>query len=182
MDDTRALVERAQRGDKEAFGELFKAYYEPIFRLLYGIVGNREDARDLGQQTWIKAWKNLNGYRGEAAFSSWIYRIATFTAWDFLRRRKRSPEVPAGDWLDEIPSASGEGSPAESLNRKEFRVRFKNALAMLPQKQRTVLILRETEGLSYKEIAGIMKCRTGTVMSRLFHARKSMQNDLEDLR
>ena len=93
MEPDRILVERARQGDERAFGELVEGHYEKIFRLLFSIVRNEEDARELGQQTWIKVWKNLSNFRGDAAFSTWVYRIATFTARDFLRKRKRSPEV-----------------------------------------------------------------------------------------
>ena len=189
MESDKILVERARQGDERAFGNLVEAHYEKIFRLLFSIVRNEEDARELGQQTWIKVWKNLSNFREDAAFSTWVYRIATFTARDFLRKRKRSPEVSYhesaspqfADPVNPIRSID-ETTPADALIRKETLLHFERALAELSEKHRTALVLREIEGLSYTEIARIMDCRTGTVMSRLYHARKSIQKFMEAVR
>ena len=190
MDEIRQLAEAAQKGDQNAFGEIVRAHYERVYRLLYRIVMNESDARDLAQQTWVKAWKKLPSFKGEAAFSTWLYRIAVFTAWDFVRKKKRRAEVSFFENYEEGHSPnpitalapSPTESPATALARKEFREHFQIALNSLSEKQRTVLVLREIEGLSYKEIANIMKCRIGTIMSRIHHARQSIQSKMEDFR
>ena len=190
MNEIRRLVEGAQKGDQDAFGEIVKAHYERVYRLLYRIVVNESDARDLAQQTWVKAWKKLPSFKGKAAFSTWLYRIAVFTAWDFVRRKKRRAEVSFFENYEEghsptpitAPVPGATESPASALARKEFREYFQIALNSLSEKQRTVLVLREIEGLSHKEIANIMKCKIGTVMSRIHQARQSIQSKMEDFR
>ncbi len=178
MDEIRQLAETAQKGDQDAFGEIVRTHYDKVYGLLYRIVMNESDARDLAQQTWVKAWKKLPSFKGKAAFTTWLYRIAVFTAWDFIRKKKRRAEVSFFENYEEGQSpkpitaqtSSATESPVTALARKEFKEHFQIALNSLSEKQRTVLILREIEGLSYKEIANIMKCRIGTVMSRIHHA------------
>ncbi len=188
MDEIRRLVETAQRGDQKAFGEIVKAHYESTYRLIYRIVLHESDARDVVQQTWVKAWKKLPSFKGKAAFSTWLYRIAVFTAWDFVRAKKRRAEVSFFDDSEQSYSKKSavterhHESPSTALRRKEIREQFHIALNSLSEKQRTVLVLREIEGLSYKEIANIMKCRIGTVMSRIHNARQSIQSKMEAFR
>ena len=149
------------------------------------MVRNEDDARELTQLTWIKAWQKVHTFHGDAAFTTWVHRIATYTTLDFLRKRKRQAETV---YLDEAPtdSVSGPvavdtgGGPDQNLDREEIRVQFRQALEKLSPKHRATLILREIEGLSYAEIAKAMKCRVGTVMSRIFTARKSIQKQLKD--
>ncbi len=187
-DEIRSLIEAAQGGDEDAFGELVKSHYERIYRHLWTYVRNEHDARDLAQETWIKAWDKIPTFRGEAPFGAWVARIATRTALDFLRRKKRLREVPLpepGDptheAADPVTAPSEPDRPDRALQRTEVRERFDLALGTLSEKHRTVLALRELECLSYTEIARILRCRTGTVMSRLFNARKAVQNKLKDL-
>lgn len=182
------LIEAAQGGDEDAFGELVKSHYERIYRHLWTYVRNEHDARDLAQETWIKAWDKIPTFRGEAPFGAWVARIATRTALDFLRRKKRLREVPLPEpgepthgAADPAAAPSKPDRPDRALQRTEVRERFDLALGTLSKKHRTVLALRELEGLSYAEIARILRCRTGTVMSRLFNARKAIQNKLKDL-
>ncbi len=188
MDNFQRLVEEAQKGDQNAFGEIVTAHHDTVYRVLYRIVNNESDAKDLAQQTWVKAWKNLASFKGKSAFTTWLYRIAVFTAWDFVRKKKRRAEVsyfeaPEGSFENNpAQSQSNRESPSHTLRRKEIREQFQIALNSLTEKQRTVLVLREVEGLPYKEIANIMKCRIGTVMSRIHNARKSVQSKMEDFR
>jgi RNA polymerase sigma-70 factor, ECF subfamily len=180
-------VAAARKGDSAAFGELVRTYQSRVYNLLYQIVRHAEDAREIAQHTWLKAWNKLDTFKGESSFYSWVYRIATRTALDFLRSRKRAPEVEFLDQMDpenhseqsKLPGRMGR--PDEDAQRSEVMRRFQSALAKLPEIHRTALILREIEGMSYEEIADAMDCRIGTVMSRLFHARRAIQNHLKDL-
>ena len=188
MDESRRLVAKAQRGNEEAFGELVKSQYESVYRLIFQIVRNDADAKDLSQQTWIKVWKSLRSFRSEASFQTWVYRIATFTAWDFLGKRTRQADVVPFQESDIFGAVEHEISTSKSpepnklFERKEIMEHFQLALNSLSEKHRTALVLREIEGLSYGEIARIMNCRTGTVMSRIFNARKRIQTHMKDFR
>ena len=184
-DEIQPLIDAAQSGDEDAFGELVTSHYERIYRHLWTYVRNEHDARDLAQETWIKVWDKINTFRGEAPFGAWVARIATRTALDFISRKKRMREVtlPESDEtsLPQETTATAPDQPDQALQRSEIRDRFHSALDTLSEKHRTVLALRELEGLSYTEIAQTLRCRTGTVMSRLFNARKAIQYKLKDL-
>lgn len=181
-------IEAAKRGDETAFGELVQQHYLQIHRRIWQIVRNESDAEDLAQLTWVKAWNRIGTFRGEAPFSSWVSRIAARTALDFLRHRKRLGEVSLSSSDDASPQrvtpevfpSTGE-QPDVALRRTEILERFSEALAGLSEKHRIALVLREVEGLSYSEIARTLRCRTGTVMSRIFNARKAIQAQLKDL-
>jgi RNA polymerase sigma-70 factor (ECF subfamily) len=187
MDEIQEWVKQAQAGDEAAFGELVKCLHERVYAVLYRMVGNAHDARELEQLTWIKVWNKLDTFKGESAFFTWVYRVATYTALDFLRKRKRRPEMELLEEMDlkartvQALPPSAHSRPDRELQRAEPRAAFDGALAKLTDKHRTALVLREVEGLSYEEIAGVMKCRVGTVMSRIFNARKAMQGYLKDL-
>lgn len=182
-DEARLLTE-ARAGDEEAFGEVVKEYYPAIFRRVVSILRNDEDARDVCQEVWVLAWKRLERFRGDSRFATWVYTIATRAALDHLRKRRRwfdrfLPFTPAGEetpvtWEPE----ACEPGPRDQLEDAERKARFERALAALPPKHRTVLALREVEGLSYDEIANAVGCRAGTVMSRLYHARRLLLKKL----
>jgi len=184
--EEQALIKRAVAGEEPAFDELVCLHHEKLFKLVYNIVKNEEDAKEVSQQTWLKIWKKLDTFKGQSAFYTWAYRIATFTSWDFLRKKKRKSEVA---YIDEMEAEGLPAtrldlsvSPAEEMTRNEIMETFHKALNKLSENHRTALILREIEGLSYEEIAQVMDCQKGTVMSRIFNARKAIQNDLEELR
>ncbi len=168
-----SLVALARSGDEHAFGELVQMYYSRIYGLLYGMVRNPEDARDLAQQTWVKAWNNLRGFRTGSRFYTWVYRIAVNTALDFNRSKARRREESltladdenAGRERDLV--AGADWRPDRQVELDEINAAFREALDTLSPEHRSALVLRELRGLSYKEIAKLMKCRTGTVMSRL---------------
>ncbi|MBN12619.1 MAG: hypothetical protein CMI17_06400 [Opitutaceae bacterium] len=174
------LVARAQNGDQAAFGELVELNHSRVFGQILRMVRNTEDAKDITQLAWIKAWKKIGTFRFESAFSSWIYRVATFTALDAIRKRDSRRETNI-DYLEEANIAGGSTSviaPPEqvrNLNRQEIREQFLKALNRLPEHHKTALILREIDGLTYKEIAAKTNCKTGTVMSRIFNARNAIQ-------
>ncbi len=182
-------VARARTGDEEAFGELVRTYHERVFGVIYRMIHHAEDARELAQQAWVKAWQRLDSYKQESQFFTWIYRIAVNTAMDHVRRQARRREVsledaspgaepqPAVDW-----NPPGEGRPDEELAQAEVRRAFQDALGGLSPEHKAALILREVDGLSYREIADVLKCRIGTVMSRIYYARRMMQEKMRDVR
>jgi RNA polymerase sigma-70 factor (ECF subfamily) len=184
----RELLQRAQGGDEDAFGTLMRTHYEPTFRLVHSIVRDEHAARDVCQEIWLTVWRNLAKFRGEAKFSTWVHPIATRRAIDHLRSRQRwtSRFLPflSGDENDEggprTPEpVSAEGNPRDEAERRESTQRFERAIASLPAKHRAVLALREINGLSYDEIAQNLGIRRGTVMSRLFNARRLLAQKLE---
>jgi len=190
MEETqiKELVRLAQQGKESAFDDLVKMYYDKVYRLAWNIVKNQEDAKEVAQQTWVKIWRKLDTFKGNSAFYTWVYRIATFTSWDLLRKKKRKAEV---EYLDEMEAELQPDTsvllpeaprPDRAMAATEIRETFYKALDLLSEKHRTALVLREVEGLSYEEIAEVMDCRKGTVMSRIFNARRAMQEHLKELR
>jgi RNA polymerase sigma-70 factor (ECF subfamily) len=191
-DDTEPeLVRRARAGDEDAFGTLMRSYYEPIFRLVHGIVHDEHAARDVCQEVWITAWRSLAGFRGDAKFSTWVHPIAVRRAIDHLRSRKRwvsrflpflsGEEDALGNPTARTPEPVAESTPRDDADRNERNERFERALESLPPKHRAVLALREVNGLSYDEIAAALSIRRGTVMSRLFNARRMLAQKLGEL-
>jgi RNA polymerase sigma-70 factor (ECF subfamily) len=179
-------LRRAQAGDEAAFGELVKHHYPAVFRRVAGILRNEHDARDVSQEVWLTVWRTLADYRGDAKFSTWLYTIATRRAIDHTRKQRRWLARFLPFLADEVtgatiePAAPGPG-PGDQLEGVEREARFERAIAALPAKHRAVLTLREVEGLSYDEIARELNCRPGTVMSRLFNARRMLVQKLEEL-
>jgi RNA polymerase sigma-70 factor (ECF subfamily) len=184
----RELLQRAQAGNEDAFGTLMRTYYEPIFRLVHSIIRDEHAARDVCQEVWLTVWNKLKDFRGEAKFSTWVYPIASRRAIDHLRSRQRRTKrfLPflSGNEEEEhggarTPEAVAESDPRADLEKAERNARFERALASLPPKHRGVLALREIQGLSYDEIAENLGIARGTVMSRLFHARRLLAQKLE---
>lgn len=185
--DVAAWIERAKGGDQEAFGELVRAYSSRVYAVVYRMVSNEQDARELAQLAWVKAWQRIASFQADAQFFTWLYRIAVNTTLDHLRQRKRQrevsvDEVPAGEEARETEwPAATEDTPAHALARSEFREAFDRALAELSPDHRAALVLREVEGQSYQQIAEVLGCRIGTVMSRIFYARRELQRKLKDI-
>lgn len=185
-DPTDALVAKAKAGDQSAFNQLVTLHYDKVYGQALRMTKSEEDAKDVSQVAWVKAWNKLDTFRGDSAFTSWIYRITTFAALDLIRKRNSRKETSTEQEILEI-AAHAETSPIappdqiRNLERKELQNRIREAMDKLPEKLRSALQLRELEGLSYEEIASKLHCKTGTVMSRIFNARKSIQQYLADL-
>ena len=180
------MVEAVQAGDATAYRGLVEKYQGRIYSVIYGMVRNREDATDLTQETFVKAFKNIKGFRAEAKFYTWVYRIGMNLTIDFIRRRKRSPIAGADETIATrdadggIDAAHTFHSPSKALERKQLYKAIMDALEQLPEAHKQVILLREVEGLSYREIADVLDIAEGTVMSRLFYARKKLQAMLKE--
>jgi RNA polymerase sigma-70 factor (ECF subfamily) len=189
--DDRELVDAAKVGDRDAFRTLFERYQRRAYSLAYGVVRNPDDALDIVQDAFIKAHRYLDKFEGTSSFYTWLYRIVMNLAIDHIRKSRRSKAVDFSDLtVKEGDEAVGEedllprilgGHPGRALMDKEIRRRIEEALGELSDNHRAVLVMRELEGLSYEEMAQVMGCSKGTIMSRLFHARRNMQRRLLDL-
>ena len=169
----RALVSRAQGGETEAFEVLVRRYRNEVFAMSYHFVRNREQAWDIAQEAFVKAYRSMKRFRGEAGFKTWLLRIAANHAKDHLKKR-RLDTVPFDDVVEAATAGTAPG-PVRQLEAKELGLAIEAAVAELPKKHREAFVLREYQGLSYQEMAEVMACSQGTVMSRLHHARKKLQ-------
>jgi RNA polymerase sigma-70 factor, ECF subfamily len=184
--DDRDLVEAARRGDRNAFRTLFERYHRRAYALAFGVLRHQDDALDVVQDAFIKAHKYLDKFEGNSSFYTWLYRIVMNLAIDHLRKHRRVRPVELDETRIEegddslLPKILG-GNPGRALMDKEIRARIDQALDELSENHRAVLVMRELEGFSYEEMAQAMGCSKGTIMSRLFHARRNMQKRLLDL-
>jgi RNA polymerase sigma-70 factor (ECF subfamily) len=175
------LVERAQAGDGDAFGEVVRRWERKIYALAYGILGSVEDARDASQETFIAAYRNLQGFRGEAKVSSWLHRIAV----NQCISRQRRARVRAETGLEDEFEAAGEGfaaageSPARATESKQRAAAVRRAVASLPQELREVILMKEFEELTFQEIADALQIPLSTVKSRLYTALRQLRLRLE---
>lgn len=187
--DDRTLVERSQRGDRDAFRQLYSRYHRRAYALAFGVVHDQDDALDVVQEAFLKAHRSLGGFEGNASFYTWLYRIVMNVAIDHIRKEGRAQKVEFDDAIGHSDEDAPPGTeslaptllgfdPATELQRKDVRDKIDQALARLSPNHRAVLIMREVDGLSYEEMAKAMKCSKGTIMSRLFHARRNMQKHL----
>ena len=183
------LVERAQDGDREAFGQLVERYQEKVYSICYGKLKDEQDAMDVSQDVFVKVFRYLENFNRESSFYTWLYRIAVNTSIDFLRKQSRQAQVDYDDTIKRDEDVEGNDllmpsrlgiNPDKAFGRKELREKMLEALESLSEKHRTILNLREVEGLSYKELAEVLDISKGTVMSRLYHARQYFQEALED--
>lgn len=179
------LILRAQAGDEAAFGELMRGLHGYTFRLVYAIVRNEADTQDICQEIWLTVWRQLATFRGDAKFTTWLHPIAVRRALDHLRKRRR--------WYDRFLPFGTDDARSEAvadpatlddarheLESAERQSLFDRALAALPPKHRAILALREIQGLAYDEIARATGVPAGTVMSRLYHARRILAQKLKD--
>jgi len=180
--DDAELIARAREGDTEAFGELVKRYERRVVGVAIAIVHNQEDALELAQETFVRAYENLASFESRSSFSTWLYRIAANLAIDFWRREGRHNVLrgeEAETELNRLPSV--EGDSFKSAARSELSQKISAALEELTPEHRAVILLREVEGLSYDEISELLQCPRGTVMSRLHYARTRLRGLLKDL-
>jgi RNA polymerase sigma-70 factor (ECF subfamily) len=173
------LVRAAQRGNMLAFEELVGRHRDKVFARAFSMMRNEEDATDISQEAWVKGWQRLKQFQGDSSFLTWMTRIVINLCLDALRKHKRqraesieAMEEETGGVERQMPVVTG--NPTAGLERAELRQRIDKALGQLTYEHRTVLVLHEFEELEYKEIAKRMKCSIGTVMSRLFYARRKM--------
>lgn len=184
-EEDAAMVRAVLDGDATAFRGLVEKYQERVYTMVYGMIRNREDARDLTQEAFVKAYRNLKGFRLESGFYTWLYRIAMNLTIDLTRSRKRRATagfdegIATRDETGNVHELHHEDSPSRRIERRQLYEQIMSAMEQLPEDQRQVVLLRELEGLSYREIAEIMEVPEGTVMSRLFYARKKLQKLLQ---
>ncbi len=185
--DDPALVRAAQHGDMAAFEELVARHRDKIYARAYSMMRNEEEAIDLSQEAWVKGWQRLRQFQGESSFGTWMTRIVINLCLDQLRKQKRQ-RMESIEALDEESGGVERQMPAVTVNptagleRAELRQRIDRALGQLSYEHRTVLVLHEFEEMEYKAIAKTMGCSIGTVMSRLFYARRKMAALLADLK
>lgn len=177
------LVVRSQDGDVDSFNQLVKRWERPIYALAYRTLGREDDARDVCQDTFFRAYRALKGFKGEAKFSSWLYRIALNLCRDFIRRQRRTPTVQMPDDAD-IGELAAAGGPVESIEtlvaRRELGRAVEQAMATLPEEQRTAIILKEYHGLTFQEIADMQGCPLSTVKTRLYQGLSVVRRQLEE--
>jgi RNA polymerase sigma-70 factor (ECF subfamily) len=173
--DDHELVLRTKRGDRSAFEILVSRYQDRAYNVAYQILRHHEDALDVAQEAFARAYVSIARFQGKAGFYTWLYRILVNLAIDQTRARGRQNPVPRDDPEREVALREMTADPGASLEGKEIGERIARAMATLPVQQRSALTLREIDGLSYQEIARIMKCSIGTVMSRLYAARQKLQ-------
>jgi len=185
--DDPALVRAAQSGDMGAFEELVARHRDKIYGRAYSMMRNEEEAIDLSQEAWVKGWQRLKQFQGEASFGTWMTRIVINLCLDQLRKQKRqrtesieAMDEESGGVERQMPVVTT--NPTAGLERAEVRQRIDRALSQLSHEHRTVLVLHEFEEMEYKEIAKAMACSIGTVMSRLFYARRKMAVLLADMK
>jgi RNA polymerase sigma-70 factor (ECF subfamily) len=183
------LVKQCQTGDTQAFDQLVSRYRTRVFGMIYNMVRNEQDAWDLAQDSFVKAWKSIGRFRSQSSFYTWIYRIVMNVTIDWLRKKQvkgTGTEFDDSVQLKEIDPASrtsprAEPLPHERMERDEVRARIDAAIAQLSPEHRAVILMKETEDMQYHEIAEALGCSIGTVMSRLFYARKKLQSSLRDV-
>jgi len=181
------LVSLAQAGDRDAVQQLLERYERRLLSVIIGMVRNPEDAREILQETFVRAFRNLDGFKGESSFYTWIYRIAMNLAIDHQRRGGKRPLVEFDDNVGVKEDAVGEGSatlgidPFKNVRSRELGKKIFEAIESLTPDHRAVILLREIDGLSYEEISEVLDCSLGTVMSRLHYARKKLQSRLQEM-
>jgi RNA polymerase sigma-70 factor (ECF subfamily) len=184
--DEVVLVQRARQGDLTAYDELVQRYQERIYATVYHMTSNHEDANDLAQESFIKAFQALKSFKGGSSFYTWLYRIAVNKTINFLKQRKNRIHLSLND-LDfnaehdpDLVAFVSDKTPRREANLSELQEKLNTALMKLSEPHRLVVVLHDVQGLSHEEIAKIMECNIGTVRSRLFYARQQLQAWLSD--
>lgn len=180
--EDKNIIRRAQAGDKEAFHLIFDAYKNKVFSVAYDMLRSREDAEDVVQEVFVKAYFSLKNFRQDSSILTWLYRIAYNLCVDLRRKRSRrgGESVEFDEGMDRPEGDSLEPGPQEVLLRKERARTIQGLFGKLTEEHRQVVMLREVDGLSYEEIADVLHISKGTVMSRLHYARKKLQEGLKE--
>jgi RNA polymerase sigma-70 factor (ECF subfamily) len=184
--DEKALVRQAREGDLEAYDQLMRCYQERIYATIYHMTANHEDANDLAQESFIKAFQALKSFKGDSSFYTWLYRIAVNKTINFLKRRKDRIHLSLNN-LDlnaehdpDLMALISDKTPRREAGLAELQEKLNAALLKLSESHRLVVVLHDVQGLSHDEIAKVMNCNIGTVRSRLFYARQQLQAWLSD--
>jgi RNA polymerase sigma-70 factor (ECF subfamily) len=176
------LVARSVGGDSDSFNQLILRWERPIYALAYRTLGRDEDARDVCQETFLRAFRGLAAFKGQAKFSSWLYRIALNLCRDWIRRERRNPVVQAPDGV-ELLDIAADRQPVEAIEdyvaRQDVSRAVERAMLTLPEEQRTAIILKEYQGLTFKEIADLLGCPLSTVKTRLYQGLTVLRRQLE---
>jgi RNA polymerase sigma-70 factor (ECF subfamily) len=176
------LVARSMGGDVDSFNQLILRWERPIYALAYRTIGREEDARDICQETFLRAFRALPGFKGQAKFSSWLYRIALNLCRDWIRRQRRAPVMQMPEGADPADIAAERG-PVESIEdlvaRRELSSVVEDAMALLPAEQRTAIILKEFHGMTFQEIADLQGCPLSTVKTRLYQGLNMLRRHLD---
>lgn len=186
-EEDRALVERAQEGDREAFRQLVERHQRRAFAIAIGLVRDENDAREIVQEAFLRVFRSLERFQGGSSFFTWFYRIVTNLAIDHMRKPARreaelfdDPQIADDSDAFSFVARIDGADPADVVRRREIAARIQAALDDLPPYHRSVIIMREVEGMSYQEMAEAMQVSKGTIMSRLFHARQKLQKALAE--
>jgi len=175
------LVARSIGGDVDSFNQLILRWERPIYALAYRVIGREEDARDVCQETFLRAFRALPGFKGQAKFSSWLYRIALNLCRDWIRRQRRAPLMQPPEGVELVDLASERG-PSESIEelvaRQELSAIVEQAMALLSEEQRTAIILKEYHGMTFQEIADLQGCPLSTVKTRLYQGLTVLRRHL----
>jgi RNA polymerase sigma factor RpoE len=184
--EEHALVKRARQGDLAAYDELVRRYQERIYATVYHMTSNHEDANDLAQEAFIKAYQALKSFKGGSSFYTWVYRIAVNKTINFLKQRKNRVQMSLND-VDfnaehdpDLVALVSDKTPRREANLTELQQKLNEAMQKLSEPHRLVVTLHDVQGMSHEEIAKIMDCNIGTVRSRLFYARQQLQGALTD--
>ena len=177
------LVARATAGDVDSFNQLVSRWERTIYALAYRTLGREEDARDIVQEAFLRAYRGLRGFKGEAKFSSWLYRITLNLCRDWIRRERRAPVVQPPEGTDAVDLADAQAAPTESVEdlvaRREMSRAVSRAMAELPEEQRTAIMLKEYHGLTFQEIADQLNCPLSTVKTRLYQGLSVLRRRLD---
>ena len=176
------LVARSVGGDLDSFNQLVLRWERPIYALAYRVIGREEDARDVCQETFLRAFRALGGFKGQAKFSSWLYRITLNLCRDWIRRERRAPvaQAPEGVDLLDLAAEREDVETVEDLaSRRQLGRAVARAMAVLPDDQRTAIILKEYHGLTFQEIANLLDCPLSTVKTRLYQGLAVLRRQLE---
>jgi RNA polymerase sigma-70 factor (ECF subfamily) len=176
------LVALSIDGDTESFNQLVIRWERPIYALAYRVIGREEEARDIVQETFLRAYRGIGNFRGQAKFSSWVYRIALNLCRDWIRRERRAPIAPTPEGVDVIELAAEQG-PVESIEalvaRHDMSRVVAKAMDTLPEEQRTAIVLKEYHGMTFQEIADLQGCPLSTVKTRLYQGLSVLRRQLQ---